>query len=108
MLVAALRSAGHDVAYVLESWRGETDSRLYQLARDEKRAILTDDLDFGELAEREGEAGATVILVRLDPLGREARIRRVISVLNVLKERPNGELVVIEPGQTRTRTYARS
>ena len=106
LLVAALRASGHDVAYALENWRGESDAVLYRIARDQNRTILTDDLDFGELAELEGEAGPTVILMRLDPLSRTARISEVTSVIDTLKEWPRGLLVVIEPGQIRTRTYA--
>jgi predicted nuclease of predicted toxin-antitoxin system len=107
LLVAALRNAGHDVAYVLEDWRGESDAHLYRIANEQNRAILTDDLDFGVLAEREGEAGPTIILMRLDPLSRDARIHQVTAVINALTEQARGQLVVIEPGQTRTRKYAR-
>lgn len=48
-LVAWLRGAGHDVLYAAETMRRAPDPELLELARRERRIVLTDDLDFGEL-----------------------------------------------------------
>ena len=106
MIVAMLRDAGHDAAYALESWRGESDDVLYTRAREQVRAILTDDLDFGRLAEVAGSPCPMIVLLRLDPLGRLARAKRVLNAIDSLGDAVDGKIAVIEPGQVRLRTFA--
>jgi predicted nuclease of predicted toxin-antitoxin system len=106
LLVAALRDAGHDVAYVTETRRGESDEALFQLAADQSRAILTDDLDFGHLAELEQARAPAIILTRLGSLSRAARVDRVVAVLETLVA--DRQLVVIEPAQIRLRAFSRA
>jgi predicted nuclease of predicted toxin-antitoxin system len=105
LLVTMLREAGHDVSYVAESARGESDVALMQQARAEQRAILTSDRDFGLLAERDSGTPPAVILLRLDALGRPARAKRAADVVRMLGDTPDDELVVVEPGQIRRRPY---
>jgi predicted nuclease of predicted toxin-antitoxin system len=88
MMVAILRDAGHDVVYIAEWTRGESDTELMRLARLENRAILTDDRDFGLLAERELQPPPAIILLRLNPLGRTARAKRISEVLQTLADSP--------------------
>jgi predicted nuclease of predicted toxin-antitoxin system len=107
LLVAMLRDAGHDVVYVAEIASGESDAELMIRARIEGRTILTDDRDFGLLVERGRDRPPAVILLRLDPLGRTARARRVVDVLRSLGDAPVSALMVIEPGQVRQRLYPR-
>jgi predicted nuclease of predicted toxin-antitoxin system len=47
--VEELRQSGHDVLYVFESRRGATDDEVLALAFDQRRILLTEDKDFGEL-----------------------------------------------------------
>jgi predicted nuclease of predicted toxin-antitoxin system len=105
LLVAMLRDAGHDVVYVAEVARSESDIELLRRAHIDGRAILTDDRDFGLLAERERAHSPAIILLRLDPLGRMARARRILEVLGSLGNTPERAIVVIEPGQVRRRLY---
>ncbi len=51
-LVGALRNAGYDVLYALESEPGATNDVALALAFVERRIILTEDKDFGELVYR--------------------------------------------------------
>jgi predicted nuclease of predicted toxin-antitoxin system len=48
-VVRALRDAGHDVSAVSEIAPGEPDSEVVRRAKDEKRILLTEDRDFGQL-----------------------------------------------------------
>jgi len=105
LLVAALREAGHDVVYVAEIARGSSDADLMRQAQTEHRAILTDDRDFGLLAEREQENPPTILLLRLYPLDRMARVKRAAEAVSSLGRTPGPELVVIEPAQIRCRPY---
>jgi predicted nuclease of predicted toxin-antitoxin system len=54
-LVAALRGAGHDVRYVLESDAGASDEHVAALSAEQGRILITEDKDFGELALRHGK-----------------------------------------------------
>ena len=67
LVVEKLRAAGHDVAYVVEFASGAGDGDLFRRASIENRIVLTDDLDFGRLAERETDHPPGIILMRLDP-----------------------------------------
>ena len=105
LIVTLLRAAGHDVAYVVEGERGLDDDAVLLKAKAEGRAILTDDLDFGLLFERQRAPGPTVFLMRVGLLGRKARAERVLDVIDSCAEMPTGQLVVIEASQIRRRTF---
>jgi predicted nuclease of predicted toxin-antitoxin system len=101
LIVTALREVGYAVNYVAETDAGESDDELFRQARENDQILLTDDLDFGHLAERASEHPAAIILMRLDPLSRAARCERVLEVVNRLGDEMVGQFVVIEPGQVR-------
>jgi predicted nuclease of predicted toxin-antitoxin system len=103
LTVMALREAGHDVLYVAETCRGEDDLRLFRLAAEQSRILLTNDLDFGLLVENLEPQPPAVILARLDPLGRSARTTRIVAVIGSLENSAEGRLIVIEPTQLRLR-----
>ena len=64
-VVTALKSDGHDMAWMRDVGPGSPDDRVLALALAEGRIVLTFDKDFGELAFRLGlEATPGVILLR--------------------------------------------
>ena len=65
-IVNALRSAGFDVVYVLETNQGADDDYILKTANDQKRILLTQDKDFGELVFRLKFAHFGVVLIRLN------------------------------------------
>jgi len=105
LVIAALREAGHDVVSVVEWGGGDSDDDLFRYARADRRVILTDDRDFGLLAERVVDRPPAIILMRLDPLSRAVRARRLVEALMHLGDGIGDELVVIEPAQIRRRPY---
>ena len=107
LIVTTLRDAGHDVLYVIDLGGGERDADVFRQALADRRAILTHDRDFGLLAERELAQPPAIILMRLDPLARAARARRVLEALRLLGDTIGDEIVVIEPAQIRRRPYQR-
>jgi len=107
LIVNVLREAGYDVSYVVESGAGERDDELFRLASENGLVLLTDDLDFGHLAELATKLPSAVILTRLDPLGRAARSRRVLETLTMLGDDVLGQFVVIEPAQIKLRPLSR-
>ena len=48
-VVSAVRSAGHDVISITERMPGAEDEQVIKLAATERRLLLTEDKDFGQL-----------------------------------------------------------
>jgi predicted nuclease of predicted toxin-antitoxin system len=64
--VEALRSRGHDVAWVRTDSPGPSDEAVIRKAKAEARVLITFDKDFGELAFRSGLSSTSgVILFRI-------------------------------------------
>ena len=81
-VIVGLRAKGHDVLSVKESLRGEKDDAILALAQSEKRIVLTQDKDFGELAFRLGlSADCGVILLRLSGTDPDADNRRALDAI---------------------------
>ena len=62
-IVDALRKAGFDVAYILESHQGAEDDYILNLANKQERILLTQDKDFGELVFRLKNVHFGVVLI---------------------------------------------
>ena len=81
-VIQALRERGHDVPAVKESMRGADDEEILARARDEKRLLVTQDKDFGELAFRSRlTTPYGVILFRLAGTTSDQDNRKIIEVL---------------------------
>jgi len=64
--VVFLRQAGHDAVHLHEAGLDTLpDSHILDKARFEQRALLTSDLDFGDLLAASGAALPTVVVLRL-------------------------------------------
>jgi predicted nuclease of predicted toxin-antitoxin system len=63
-VIRALREAGHDVVAIAEVARGASDDQVLERATEDKRVLITEDRDFGELVYARGRSSAGVILVR--------------------------------------------
>ncbi len=102
-LVQALRDDGHEVLYALESLRGFSDDKLLSRAFTEKRLLLTEDKDFGELVYRLRQPAYSVILLRFDVADRALKIPRVRDLLTQKAEQLPGAFVVLEADKIRLR-----
>lgn len=103
ILVEALRAAGYDVLYVMESLRGAADDTILSLAYDEERILLTEDKDFGELVFRLRQPANGIVLLRFDERDRWTKIPRLIEFLEREGRRLEGSFVVLEAEKTRIR-----
>ena len=58
-VIQALCEAGHDVVAIAEIAKGATDDQVLERALKDKRVLITEDRDFGELvyARRRSSAG---------------------------------------------------
>ena len=64
-IVHALRTAGHDVKAVAEVALGAPDDVVLELASREKRVLLAEDKDFGQIVFAAGSSTVGVIFIRL-------------------------------------------
>ena len=76
-LVGILRNEGYDVLCVLESKRGATDDDVLALAFDERRIIITEDKDFGELVYRLKKPAHGIILICIGVKNRSLKCPRM-------------------------------
>src|SRR6201988_4807349 len=98
-VIQALREAGHDVVAIAEIARGATDDQVLERALKEKRVLITEDRDFGELVYARGRSSAGVILLRLPSRARLAKSATVIEAVSRLGSRLRDAFTVVEPGR---------
>ena len=100
-VIRALREAGHDVIAMAEVATGATDQQVLERAVNEKRVVITEDRDFGELVYARGRSSAGVILVRFHSRARRAKPGTVVEAVTTLGPRLHGAFTVIEAGRIR-------
>jgi predicted nuclease of predicted toxin-antitoxin system len=97
-VVEFLRSLGHDVVAVNESIPQADGSIILDWAVKEKRILITNDKDFGELVFRTGQAHHGVVLLRLHEESAANRVQMVKIILERYAERLAGHFVVASEG----------
>lgn len=100
-VIRALREAGHDVVAIAEVAAGATDEDVLARAIDEKRLLITEDRDFGELVYAAGRSSAGVILIRFDSRARRSKPATVVDAVATLGSRLRDAFIVIEAGRVR-------
>ena len=100
-VVQALREAGHEVVSIAEVAPGATDEQVLERALNERRVLITEDRDFGELVYARGRSSAGVILVRFPSSARRAKPATVIEAVSKLGLRLRDAFTVVEPGRVR-------
>lgn len=103
-LVERLRADGHDVLWALEQHARTADHDLGRIAEREGRVVLTEDMDFGELAVRHRMPLPGQVLIELHQLEMDEMIARVVSALVDIGGAAVGLLSVIEPARVRGRS----
>ena len=100
-VVQALRVAGHDVTAVVETHRGAEDTVVIDLARTERRILLTEDKDFGQLVFAAARESAGVVLVRWPTGARASLGPAAVALAAEHGAALQGAFVVLEPGRMR-------
>lgn len=100
-----LRSGDHDVVHVREIGAPSMpNGEIFKLACDEKRVVLTFDLDFGEIVALSGGSDTSVVLFRLNNTTTPFVIRRLSTVIDEAGDALGaGAIVVVEDGRHRIR-----
>lgn len=100
-VVDALRQAGHDVALVRERCPGAEDLAVATLASVEDRILITEDKDFGFLAQAVSATRVGVILIRFPTRARSKLGESAVAAVERFGVQLQGAFVVLEPGQVR-------
>jgi predicted nuclease of predicted toxin-antitoxin system len=99
--VHALRAAGHDVIAVADVARGAEDSVVIELARSERRVLLTEDKDFGQLVFAAARQSSGVVLLRWPVGARSALGAALVEFVASHSDALTGSFAVVEPGRAR-------
>ena len=102
-VIRGVRDAGHDVRSVRDTMRGATDRSVLDAALRERRLLLTEDKDFGELVFAGGVPSLGVLLLRYPHGARSRLARKIIGVIALRGAELPGAFVVIGPSRTRIR-----
>ena len=77
-------------------------------ANDHGRVLLTEDLDFGDLAVRRELIRTAVVLIRIPATRNPIKPARILRLLETAEEKIVGAYVVVEEHRFRFRPLARS
>jgi predicted nuclease of predicted toxin-antitoxin system len=105
-LIARLREAGHDVVYVAETNPGVTDRQVVSMAVQERRLLLTEDKDFGEMVVRWRWPLTGLVLLRLDANGPDRRWSRLSAAIERYSDDLFGRFTIVEDARLRSRAIA--
>jgi predicted nuclease of predicted toxin-antitoxin system len=101
--VRALRAAGFDVTAIAEMLPRTDDETVARLAAGERRVLITEDKDFGQLVFAKKQPSGGVILIRFPARSRQSLPRTIVELVRRMGEHLEGNFVVLQPGRTRTR-----
>jgi predicted nuclease of predicted toxin-antitoxin system len=90
-----LRELGHDARSVYEQMRGKSDQEILNKGVQDRRIIITNDKDFGEMIYREGHQHVGVILLRLGDERTQQKIAALDRLLSAYSDRLEGNFVVV-------------
>jgi predicted nuclease of predicted toxin-antitoxin system len=100
-IVIGVRSAGHDVVSITETMSGVDDEKVIELARSERRLLLTEDKDFGQLVFAATKENSGIILIRYPTFARSTLTAAVTKLLADRGDALYSKFAVLEPGRVR-------
>jgi len=101
VVVRALRKERYDVLAVCEMAPSMADMDVIQLAGKEKRILITEDKDFGQIFYSFTGKEHTVILIRYPNNIRKELAPDVVSLIKSYGKKIAGCFVVVQPGKIR-------
>ena len=84
---------------------GAEDSVVAQLAVDERRILVTEDKDFGQLAQALSAGLVGVVLIRFPTQARSTLGPSVLQAVSLFGRQLERGFAVVEPGQIRLTTF---
>ena len=96
-LAPFLQQRGHDVLIVAVDYPPSLpDDQVLAIAQQEQLVLVTEDSDFGELVFRHRRVHAGVIFLRLQPVELNAKLARLLHVINNYTDQLRQFVVVTE------------
>ncbi len=102
-VVRALRSAGYDVVALTEITTRSVDDDVIAQSYDQKRILLTEDRDFGQLVFASRADSAGVILIRFPGNARKSLQTTIVELIRERENEIRNAFVVVQPGHIRVR-----
>jgi predicted nuclease of predicted toxin-antitoxin system len=104
-VVNYLRSIGHDVVHLRDiGMQRMPDDEVFAMAVQERRTILTFDLDFAKIAAAAGLQWPSLVIFRLNDTRVSQLIERLTRALAVATpDLANGAIVVVDDARIRVR-----
>lgn len=100
-VVVGVRAAGYDVVSITERMPGVEDEKVIELAASERRLLVTEDKDFGQLVFAAAKENSGVILIRYPATARSLLVDAVVKLLAERADALYNRFVVMEPGRVR-------
>src|ERR671914_749032 len=101
-VVLALRSADHDVVAIAEVSPREEDPFVMDRAVKDRRILVTEDKDFGQLVYARLQKTGGVIFIRFPARARRSLPAAVVELVRRRGESLIGNFTVVQPGRART------
>ena len=105
-VVVYLRKEHHEVISISEISPSVDDKAVLKLANVDKRIILTNDKDFGELVFRLEMSSVGIVLLRLRKETADSKIQKLKYLLENYKEKIKDNFVVITDQKIRFRKFS--
>lgn len=103
-IVRALLGNGHDILTIADLEPGTSDERVVEIAVSERRIVLTEDKDFGQLVFAAAKKNSGVILIRVPSRARSGVVAAIAGLIADRGDALYGCFAVIEPGRIRLTT----
>ena len=100
-VVRALRADGHDVLAVAELGPGTDDDAVIALAANERRVLLTEDKDFGQLVFASRRPAAGVLFIRYPGSARGALQGEICAFVSANETALHDSFSTLQPGRAR-------
>jgi predicted nuclease of predicted toxin-antitoxin system len=102
-IVEYLRGLGHDVLYAAEAFAATPDPEVLLRASAEKRVVLTNDLDFGELVYHQRLRAEGILLLRLQAPSLNEKVALFRANWPLIEGKIAGHFVVVTNRRIRLR-----
>lgn len=86
---------------VVETFRGIDDEQVIEKATSDRRILITEDKDFGQLVYAGAQQSSGVIFIRFPATARASLVRAILNLVADRGDELYGLFVVIEPGRIR-------
>ncbi len=100
-IVRSLRKAGYHVKAIQEICPGADDEQVADLAAKEKRILLTEDKDFGQMVFATSHVSVGVIFFRFPGNVRKRIGTLTVEIVQRMGEKLEKHFTVVQPGKIR-------